>query len=387
MRDGPADGAGSAAFLRLADALGVVGTRGRTVASWIDLARSTGAGHAWRRVQETRRLGDLGEEARNGVYRRIWSEAAGALGASFCDMGDGFYRVERDGASTRVWQQVTALDDTVTLRLALAKPVVHRALTDAGVPVPPHLEFDFRKPAPALRFLDDGWMPCVVKPARGTGGGAGITAGVRTRTDFMRARLLASRFDSRLLIERQAQGPVHRLLFLDGELIDVVRHRAPRVIGDGRATIEELVAGENERRRAADGEEGLSLVRIDLDAVLTLARAGLKLSSVPARDEAIVLKAVTNDNRLEDRERYAGPLAGELATAARTAVVALGLRLAGVDVITPDPSRALRDTGGVITDVNGTPGIHHHYLIADRASIVPVAVPILARLLGCEAPR
>jgi hypothetical protein len=35
----------------------------------------------------------------------------------------------------------------------------------------------------------------------------------------------------------------------------------------------------------------------------------------------------------------------------------------------------------VVAEVNGTPGIHHHYHVADRANATPVAVPILERAL------
>lgn len=371
----------AATRLRVADGLAALGTRGRTVATWVDLARSTGAGHAVRRLRDARRLGALGDDARNAVYRRIWAEAARALGADLHDLGGGFYLLERDGRATRVYQQVTALDDPVTLRLALDKPVVHRLLTEAGVPVPAYLEFDFRRLEPAVDFLDRTDASCVVKPARGTGGGAGVTAGVRTVGELLRARLLASRFDTRVLIERQGDGPVHRLLFLDGELLDVVRHLPPRVTGDGRTTVEGLVAAENARRLKARGTAGLSLLEIDLDTVLTLARANLGLSSVLPSGHTVALKAVTNDNRLEDRERYLDRLAPELVDVARRAAGALGLRLAGVDVITTDPRRPLGDTAGVVTDVNGTPGIHHHYLVADTSEAAAVAVPILGRLL------
>jgi cyanophycin synthetase len=363
--------------------LAVLGTRGRTVASRIDLARSIGPASTWRRLRHG--PGRLGPGARNAVYRRIWSEAAAELDAGFSDLGSGFYEIARNGSSTRVFQQVTAIDDEVTLRVALTKPVVHRLLTEARAPVPEHLEFEFGAFGPAREFLRANGA-CVVKPASGTAGGDGITAGVATDESLWRAGLVASRYDSRLLIERQAEGPVYRVLLLDGEVLDVVRQRPPRLTGDGRRSVEALVAAENARRLAAGGEAGLSLLYVDLDAVLTLRRQRLRPSSVLPAGTTVELKTVTNDGRLEDRERYDGPLSHELITAARTAVDALGLRLGGVDVITSDPGRPLGETRGVITDVNGTPGIHHHYLVANRSTANPVAVPILRRLLG-EAPH
>jgi cyanophycin synthetase len=60
----------------------------------------------------------------------------------------------------------------------------------------------------------------------------------------------------------------------------------------------------------------------------------------------------------------------------------VGLRLAGVDVITPDASRPLEEAGGVVAEVNGTPGIHHHYHVADPANATRVAIPILGKVLA-----
>ncbi|HUF83200.1 MAG TPA: hypothetical protein VMQ81_01275 [Acidimicrobiia bacterium] len=61
------------------------------------------------------------------------------------------------------------------------------------------------------------------------------------------------------------------------------------------------------------------------------------------------------------------------------------LRLAGVDLVTPDPTRPL-GTDGAILEVNGTPGLHYHYQVADRDGATPVAVSILDTLLSEGAP-
>jgi cyanophycin synthetase len=221
----------------------------------------------------------------------------------------------------------------------------------------------------------------VVKAASGTGGGEGTTAGVDTPARLMRARLRAGRFGTRLLIERQAPGTVYRLLFLDGELIDVIRHLPPRLTGDGQRTVEQLIEAENERRLAADGAAGLSLLEVGLDTVFTLERQALRLDSVVADGAEVAVQTVTNDNRIEDTQTVREPLHPELIEAARRAAATVGLRLAGVDLISTDPSRPLEQNGGVVVEVNGTPGIHHHYHVADGANATRVAVPILDRVL------
>jgi cyanophycin synthetase len=183
------------------------------------------------------------------------------------------------------------------------------------------------------------------------------------------------------LIERQVPGPVYRLLFLDGELIDVIRHVPPRLTGDGRSTVEGLIAAENERRLEGEGATGLSLLDVGLDTIFTLERQGLRLTSVVTDGEEFAVQTVTNDNRIEDTETIRDGLHPELVDASRRAALAVGLRVAGVDVITPDASQPLEQSGGVVAEVNGTPGIHHHYHVADKANATPVAVPILERAL------
>jgi cyanophycin synthetase len=70
---------------------------------------------------------------------------------------------------------------------------------------------------------------------------------------------------------------------------------------------------------------------------------------------------------------------------ARAAVEAVGLRLAGVDLITGDLSGRLAEAGGAIIEVNGTPGLDYHYDVADPERATRVAIPLLHRLLS-EAP-
>jgi hypothetical protein len=366
---------------RLTDVSGVAGNRGRTVGSWVDLARSVGFARSVRRARNGGG-GVLPAGVRDAVYEAIWREAAAEHGAEVTPRGSGFLEIGRDGRSSLVYQQFTKLDDPVTLKLALDKPVVHELLRAARVPVPEHVEFDFADPEPALRFMASAPGPCVVKAASGTGGGEGTTAGVDTPARLMRARLRSGRFGTRLLIERQVAGPVYRLLFLDGELIDTLRHVPPRLTGDGRSTVEELIDAENARRLVGNGAAGLSLLDVGLDTVFTLERAGLSLASVPRDGETIAVQTVTNDNGIEDTETFRDPLAPELVDAARRAASAVGLRLAGVDVITPDASRPLEDAGGVVAEVNGTPGIHHHYHVADPANATRVAIPILGKVLA-----
>jgi cyanophycin synthetase len=376
----PAGPAGvTRALERLADGQG---HRGRAVAARVDLASAYGVGPLMRRLRAERRLSNLGPEARDRVYEEIWRRAAEDCGAGVVPLSPGLLELHCNGARTRVHHQLTTLDDPVTLRVALDKAAVHRLMDEAGVPHADHLEWTADDPGPAASFLADAGGPCVVKPAAGTGGGDGVVPGVESGEDLLRARWHAGSHVDRLLIERQVNGSVYRLLLLDGELLDVVRSVPANVTGDGHSTIEELIVRENERRVAAGGTAGLSFIGLNLDTIFTLRRAGLTLSSVLPNGHHLPLRVATNNNAARDNETWRGEVDESVLEHATAAVSAVGLRLAGVDVLTPDITRPLTETGGVVSEVNGGPGLHHHYLVADAENATPVAVHVLQRLLA-----
>ncbi len=362
------------------------GRRGRSVAARLDLAAATGVGPLWRRARAEGQLSSLGEGARDRCYERIWTEAATECGGEIVEFAPGLFQLSRGGKRTRVYQQTLELDNPVTLQVALDKAVVHHLMLEAGLAVAERVEWTYGHPAPALSFLERANGPCVVKPAAGTGGGHGVIPGIETAAELMRARIHAATGGERLLIERQARGDVYRLLFLDGELLDVVMSVPANVTGDGRSTVEELIGRENARRVAAEGRAGLSLLGMNLDTVLTLRRAGVRLSSVLEPGRRLTIRTATNNNAAEDNQTWRGAVSEEVIAEARAAAEAAGLRLAGVDVITLDIAAPLAQTAGMITEVNGTPGLHHHYLVADAERATRVAVSILEYLLSGASP-
>ena len=361
--------------------LAAAGPRSRHLAGRLDLVRSTGVRYAVRRLREKAHFAAFARpDAPLPAYERIWRDAAAELEADVVDIGSGFLEIRKGAAWTRVWNHWVMLDDIVTTRLALDKTLVHRLLADAGVRVPDYVKIEGRDLAPARAFLAHVGGPCIVKPA-GSSGGSGITSGVRCGVDLARAVVSATRVDRTVLVERQIEGDVYRFLFLDGELLDVVRRRPARVTGDGRSSVGALIAAENGRRVGARDKRVLVPLRVDLDAVFTLRDAGLTLRSVPAAGEEVVVKRVISENRVEDNETVRDVGEGLVADAARAAS-AVGLRLAGVDLVTRDVSRPLSETGGAVLEVNGTPGLHYHYEVADGGRASRVAVPVLRTLLA-----
>lgn len=359
------------------------GHLGRRVGSGVDLVRSIRPDHLFGRLRQGRRWAAQGAYARAAVYRSIWTEASGVIDADVAEIAPGTFELRSGSRRTVVTDHSLRLDPPEALARALDKPAVARALRANGLPTPDQVAFRFGDHGTPEGFLVAADGPCVVKPAHGRTG-SGVTTNVRTPDDLLRAVIRAGADSDELLIERQLDGLVYRLLFLDGRLLDVLERRAPRVIGDGRSSVASLIEAENERRLQASGWAGLSLVKVDLDCQLTLASSGLDLRSVPAAGTVVEVKTATNQNGAVDNRSVLGAIGDDLVVQSHMAVEIVGLRLAGVDVITTDPRASLTSTGGAILEVNGLPGIHYHYLVHPDTGYRPVAVPIVQALLDLE---
>jgi cyanophycin synthetase len=316
---------------------------------------------------------------REAFYQSMWRDAARTLGATCGSLGGGICDISLNGVSTRVADNTCAIDDPVTLALLSDKELTYQILEDEGVPTPPRARFSIKQMAPGIEFLKRAGSDCVIKPGRGTGGGRGVTTGIRTPFQLARATAAAAVYCDELLIEKQIPGDNYRLLYLDGHLLDAIVRRPPSVTGDGKSNIGRLFRRANQERLQNGSAISQELLTIDLDMKRTLARQGLALRSVPRAGEPIILKTVINQNCGADNSTATALLCPSVIEDGARAVRALGVRLAGVDIITPDPTKPLAEAGGVILEVNAPPNYYNHYHKRDGA--FPLAVHVLRRLL------
>jgi cyanophycin synthetase len=272
------------------------------------------------------------------------------------------------------------IDDPVTLAIAGDRPLTYRLLTGAGLRIPRYAEFTLQELARAIDFMEAGRRDCVVKPARGTGGGRGVTTGIRRRSHLALAAAAASVYGDDLLIEEQLEGANYRLLYLDGVLLDSYVRQPPTVVGDGRSTVARLVRRANADRLSRGSGLSQVLLTIDLDMRRTLSKQGLSLRSVPPAGAVVTLKTVVNENCGADNAMATHLLCDSIIADGARAADALQVRLAGVDVVTLDPSVPLAPAGGAILEVNTTPGFYYHY--HKREAAFPVAVHLLKKLLA-----
>lgn len=321
-------------------------------------------------------------------FEQLWEDAAGAIGASSEPLGRGFLRIERAGVRTFVRDSKVELDTHLALEIAGDKPLAHRLLSPIpGYRAPRFAEFSVDQFVRARDFLAEADGAVVIKPARGTGAGRGVTAGVRSPADLRRAVLRGIASCPELLVEEQVEGHSYRLLFLDGELLDAVRRDPPRVTGDGRSSLRKLMDDETERRLAAAPTISLWPLECDLDCRIRLAEDGFSPRAVPAAGARVQVKSVVNQNAAHENHRVTEEVHASVRQLGRDIASELGIELLGLDVLSPDIAIPLEANGGVVNEANTTPGLHHHYLVADPTSTPPLAERILEQVLSRRAPR
>lgn len=332
----------------------------------------------WSEFFERRQFDDLRREFYDGLWRR----AASNVQADFNETKYGFQRIRRGELTTFVSRSKVMLDDHMTLSLMANKALTYELLSAKGHQVPKHCIFTMSQLSQAEAFLDRHGGEVVVKPANGTGGGRGVTTGITTKAELRKASGFAASYDPLLLAEEQLTGASYRLLYLDGRFIDALRRDPPQVIGDGEHSLTQLVKLENKRRLETRPLTALSPLIIDRDCRNALARQGLTTSSRPAAGQAIDVKTAINENAAAQNHNVREVVHRDIVEKGAKLVRDLGVRFAGLDLICPDITIPPSDSGSFISEINATPGIHHHYLLAEPEKGVPVADLVLDHLFS-----
>jgi cyanophycin synthetase len=243
------------------------------------------------------------------------------------------------------------------VRIAHDKLATAEILRRAGLPAPRHVAVETEDAA--VEAAEKLGFPVVVKPIDQEQG-RGVAAGLEDLGELRQAFADAKVFSARVIVEKHFHGRDFRLTVLNDRVIKVEERVAGGVTGDGVATVAQLVgrAQQTPRFRRLLRDTGKLVMDLDAEALAMLARAGLGPDSVPAAGAYVPLRRKNNVSA--GGEQIATPVGGvhpdNLALAVRAARL-LGLDMAGIDLLTPDPARSWMDTGALICEVNAQPQI------------------------------
>ncbi|MGB5769744.1 MAG: cyanophycin synthetase [Crocosphaera sp.] len=286
----------------------------------------------------------------------------------------------------RIQATLSNFSGILAVELACDKEGTKIMLKDAGVPVPQGTTIQFFEELESA-IADVGGYPIVIKPLDGNHG-RGITIDINSWAEAEEAYELAHKESKTrsIIVERFYKGSDHRLLVINGKLVAVAERVPAHVVGDDRHTIEELIDITNEDPKRGEGHDNvLTKITVDKTALGVLERQGYRLETILDRGEVAYLRATANLSTggiAIDRTDDIHP--ENLWIAERVAKI-IGLDIMGIDVVTPDISKPLREVDGVIVEVNAAPGFRMHVAPSQGLSR-NVAAPVMDMLFPPDTP-
>ncbi|MFO0904688.1 MAG: cyanophycin synthetase [Pirellulales bacterium] len=242
--------------------------------------------------------------------------------------------------------------------IAQDKELTRELLRAVGVPVP------LGRP---VTDANDAWhaaqelgLPVVVKPRYGNHG-RGVATNLSTQDQVMKAYAAAREESRHIMVEQFIEGQDHRLLVIGDRLIAAAIRQPAHVVGDGRSTIEQLVAEVNKDPRRSDGHSTvLSFIKLDAIGLEVLAEQGYTPESTPPAGATVLIRRNGNLSTGGTATDVTDQVHPDVAKRAVEAARVIGLDIAGVDVVTLDISRPLEEQRGGVVEVNAGPGLRMH---------------------------
>lgn len=286
----------------------------------------------------------------------------------------------------RIQATLSSFSGILAVELACDKEGTKTILKDGGIPVPR---------GTVIQYLDElsaaieevGGFPIVIKPLDGNHG-RGISIDIKNQQEAEEAYDLASAASKTrsVIVERYYKGSDHRILVINGKVAAVAERIPAHVVGDGRSTIEELIDITNRDPNRGDGHANvLTKITIDKTALNVLEKQGYELTSILAQGEIAYLRATANLSTggiAVDRTDEIHP---ENVWIAQRVAKLIGLDIAGIDVVTEDIRKPLKEVDGVIVEVNAAPGFRMH-VAPSRGLPRNIAAPVIDMLFPPGTP-
>ena len=305
-------------------------------------------------TEEVKKLRLLTDDLCLGPGTRAIIKAAGDRHIPFLRLNSGsLVQLGYCSAQRRIWAAETDGTSAVAESIAQDKQLTRQLLEAVGVPVPK---------GRLVSSKDDAWeaaqeigLPVVVKPRDGNYG-RGVSIDLQDEQSVRAAYDVADREGSGVVAERMIRGFQHRVLVVKDRVIAANRGDSEHVIGDGIHNVLQLVEQANQQPLRGSGQDNpLSTLVLDEIALGLLNRQGFSTTSIPQAGHQVIIHY--NGDMTDDVTDDVHPdVANDCILAAR----AVGLNIAGIDLIAKRIDQPIAAQGGAILEVNASPGLLMH---------------------------
>ncbi|MBN9658066.1 MAG: acetate--CoA ligase family protein [Acidobacteria bacterium] len=316
-------------------------------------------------------LREWADEIVLGPNTRALAEAARRRSIPVRRMGRGSLLILGYGIrQRRLWGARSDRTSAIAEMIGWDKPLAKEMLRSAGIPVPAgRLASDAADAVAAAAELGG---PVVIKPESANHGRSvylNLTDPAGIEAAFSAAQ--GEGATGQVLVERCVQGAEHRVLVVGGRVVAALRGDPLYATGDGVRSLRALVDEINlDPARGVEPECPLYPVEFDEVTLATLGRQGFTPETILAAGERALIQR--NGNLKLDVTGDVHPANAGLCVLAAEAV---GLDIAGIDLVAEDIAVPLPEQAGALLEVNPMPGFAMHVGIPVADLIVREVYP------------
>ncbi len=276
----------------------------------------------------------------------------------FLPIGNSFFKISKHKKSIIIKGSNAPIDFALNALISNNKKFTHYFCKVNKIPVPKHIVCtdlkQIKKAAKKIKF------PVVIKPIN-LAHGEGVIVNIKNIKDLLYESDMALEKYKTIAVEKYIRGRDHRLLIIDEKFVSAVMRIPATVVGDGKNSIKKLINIENKNPLRGSGyTKPLVKIEINDETKKLLIKNEYTLDEVPRKGEVIYLKETSNQSKGGETEVITDKVHKSYIKLAEKAAKVIGLKYAGVDIVTEDISKDNYGNLGKVIEVNSFPGIDMH---------------------------
>lgn len=278
---------------------------------------------------------------------------------------------------------MTCKTSSISVDIAGNKEETKRMLENASIPV---AKGDICIDEDGLKsIINRIGYPIVLKPLDGNHG-KGASININNYEDALAGLMHAKNYSRKVIVEKFITGLDYRVLVIDNKVVAAAQRVPANVVGDGDHTIQELIDIENTNPKRGFGHENvLTEITVDRDTRDLLTRINYSLETIPKKDEVVYLKSTANLSTGGTSIDVTDLMHPENIFLSERISRVIGLDICGIDIMAPNLTQPLKESGGVILEVNAAPGFRMH-LAPSEGLPRNVAAPVIDMLYPLGKP-